>query len=122
MNKKICFAIFAILLFALPALAQPYIVADPQADADKFRIRFSTDNGVTWGAWAEGPPVDGGLKFSIAGVAPASYKGEAQAGATVELTDSTTGVTTTVEAWSDSAPFLLTVRPGNAPAKIKVLK
>jgi hypothetical protein len=114
--------ILAILFFAVPALAQPYITADPQTDATKYRIRFSTDGGVSWSPWTEGPPIDNALKFNIAGMQVADYKGEAQAGAVFEVTDTQTGQVTAVDEWSASSPFLLRVKRGNAPASLKVTK
>ena len=117
--KKL-FLIFAILLFVVPAMAQPYISADPQTDATKYRIRFSTDGGVSWSPWTEGPPVNNALMFNIAGMPVADYKGEAQAGAVFEVTDVQTGQVTAVDEWSASSPFLLKVKRGNAPAQLKV--
>lgn len=119
---KRLFIILAVLFFTVPALAQPYITANPQTDATKYRIRFSTDGGVSWSPWTEGPPIDNALKFNIAGMPVNDYKGEAQAGAVFELTDTQTGQVTAVDEWSASAPFLLKVKRGNAPAKLTVIK
>lgn len=119
--KKL-FLILVILVFAAMALAQPYITADPQTDASKYRIRFSTDGGATWSTWTEGPPVNNALMFDISGMPVNNYNGEAQAGSEWELTDMTGMITTTVDAWSASSPFLLKIKRGNAPAQLKVTK
>jgi hypothetical protein len=85
-------------------------------------MRLSADNGVTWGAWVEGNPVAGAMKFDIATTTPGAYKGEAQAGDNISVTDSTTGVVTTVFGWSASAPFLLNVKAGQKTINIKVIE
>jgi hypothetical protein len=118
--KKL-FLTVVILAVAALAIASPFIVADPQV-ATKYRMRLSADNGATWGAWVEGNPVAGGMKFDIATTPVGSYKGEAQAGDTISVTDSTTGVTTTVFGWSASAPFLLVVKAGQKTINIKVIE
>jgi hypothetical protein len=114
--------VFAIILFTVPVSAQPYITADPQTDASKYRIRFSTDGGVSWSPWTEGPPVNNVLLFNIAGMPVNDYRGEAQAGAVFEVTDTQTGQVTAVDEWSASSPFLLRVKRGNAPASLRVTK
>ena len=119
--KKL-FLILAVLVFAVPAMTQPYITADPQTDASKYRMRMKVKDSATWGDWVEAPPVDNRLLFDISGVPTNHYDGEAQAGAEWELTDMTGMITTTVYAWSASAPFLLKVKRGNAPAQLTVLK
>jgi hypothetical protein len=106
---------------ASAAIAAPFIVADPQS-ATKYRMRLSADNGTTWGAWVEGPPINGSLRFDIAGTPAGNYKGEAQAGGEVSVTDSVTGQVSTVFMWSASAPFLLTVRPGQTAVNIRVIE
>ena len=110
-----------VLILAAVALASPFITADPQT-ATKYRIRLSSDNGATWSAWTEGAPIAGAMRFDIAGTAPGSYSGEAQAGDNITLTDSTTGQVSTVFGWSASAPFLLTVRAGQRTVNIKVIE
>jgi hypothetical protein len=115
--KKL-FLILAILAFAVPAAAQPYVISEPQPDADAFRMRLSPD-GITWGDWVEGPPVNGGMKFSIQAVQRGTYAGEAQAIGTTELTDLQTGQVSQVQDYSPSAKFTLIRRPGNAPAVLK---
>ena len=110
-----------VMVIAAAALAAPFIVSDPQPEAQKFRMRLSADNGVTWGAWVEGVPVGNALRFDIAGTPKGTYLGEAQAGADVELTDSTTGQVSTVWQWSPSAPFVLKVRAGQKVANIRVV-
>ena len=119
--KKL-FLIVAILAVTALAIASPFIVADPQS-ATKYQMRLSADNGVTWGPWTEGAAVSGAMRFD-AGANPAGpYKGEAQAwGVTSSLTDSTTGVTTTVIGWSASAPFLLVVKAGQKTINIRVIE
>jgi hypothetical protein len=115
--------IFLLLLVCFSiAIAAPFIVADPQVDVTKYRMRLSADNGVTWGSWVEGDPVGNALKFDISGTPKGTYLGEAQAGANVELTDSTSGVVSTVWQWSASAPFVLKVRAGQKTANIKVIE
>jgi hypothetical protein len=118
------FSVFGLVLFVLAmaalAIAGPFIVADPQTDATKYRMRLSADNGTTWGSWVEGNPVSNALKFDIAGTPKGTYLGEAQAGGNIELTDSATGQVSTVWQWSASAPFLLKVRAGQKTANIKV--
>ena len=119
--KKLCVLIAVLVAFAGLALASPFIVADPQV-ATKYRMRLSADNGATWGAWTEGVPIAGAMKFDIASTTPGNYKGEAQAGDNITLTDSTTGQTSTVFGWSASAPFLLTVKAGQKTINIKVIE
>ena len=114
--------ILAILIFSSPAMAAPFIVADPQIDVTKYRMRLSADNGVSWGTWVEGNPVGNSLKFDISGTPKGTYLGEAQAAGNVELTDSTTGVVSTVWQWSASAPFVLKVRAGQKTTSIKVIE
>lgn len=112
--------VLAVLMVAGPALAAgPYIVSDPDPEATLYRMRLSSDGGVTWGPWTEGPPVGQALKFDLGGVARGTYKGEAQAGGNVEVTDSTSGQVSTVFQWSSSAPFSLRVTPGKSPIHIK---
>ena len=118
--KKL-FLTLAILAVAALAIASPFIVADPQT-ATKYRLRLSSDNGATWGAWVEGVPVTGAMKFDIAATPAGNYKGEAQAGDNISVTDSTTGVTTTVFGWSASAPFLLVVKAGQKTINIRVIE
>ena len=113
--------ILIILAVATVASAQPYITSDPQPDADAFRMRLSPD-GITWGDWVEGPPVNGGMKFSIQAVQRGTYAGEAQAIGTTELTDLQTGQISQVQDYSPSAKFTLIRRPGNAPAVLKTEK
>ena len=110
-----------VLVLAAVVLASPFIVSDPQT-ATKYRMRLSADNGATWGAWVEGAPIAGAMKFDIASTTPGNYKGEAQAGDNISVTDQTTGVTTTVFGWSASAPFLLTVRAGQRTINIRVIE
>ena len=119
-SLKTFLSIGLVLVLATLALAAPFIIADPQV-ASKYRMRLSADNGVTWGSWVEGNPVSGGMKFDIATTPVGSYKGEAQAGDTISVTDSTTGVTTSVFGWSASAPFLLVVKAGQKTVNIKVV-
>jgi hypothetical protein len=97
--------------------AEPFLISDPQTDATKFRIRFSTD-GTTWGAWSEGNPVNNAMRFDLGGITVGTYQGQAQAGASTSVTDPTSGVTTTVPLWSDSSPFVLRVPNKNKPSKI----
>ena len=118
--KKL-FLTLAILAVAAMAIASPFIVADPQT-ATKYRMRLSADNGATWSAWTEGAPIAGAMKFDIAGTVPGNYKGEAQAGDNITLTDSTTGQVSTVFSWSASAPFLLTVKAGQKTINIRVIE
>ena len=120
--KKLFVLIAVLVAFVGLALASPFIVADPQVDVTKYRMRLSADNGATWSAWTEGDPVNDALKFDIAGTPKGNYLGEAQAGANVEVTDSTTGNVSIVWQWSASAPFLLKVRAGQKTANIKVIE
>jgi streptogramin lyase len=120
MKKHLFIIALVLLAMAAVAVAAPFLVADPQ-EAAKYRIRLSADNGANWGAWVEGPPVNGALRFDIAGTPAGNYTGEAQAGGDVSVTDSTTGQVSTVFMWSTSAPFLLTVRPGQAVVNIRVI-
>ena len=118
--KKL-FLAATILAFAAAAIASPFIIADPQG-ATKYRMRLSADNGATWGAWVEGAPIAGAMKFDIASTTPGNYKGEAQAGDNITVTDSTTGQVSTVFSWSASAPFLLTVKAGQKTINIRVIE
>jgi hypothetical protein len=117
--KKL-FLTVAILAVSALAIASPFIVADPST-ATKYQLRLSSDNGVTWGAWVQGDPVSGALKFDIGSTAAGNYKGEVQAGGNVTVTDSTTGNVSTVFKWSASAPFLLVIQPGQTVVGIKVI-
>ena len=108
------------VMSALPAYPQPYIMSEPQTDASIYRLRLSTD-GTTWGPWFESPPVNNALKFSIADVPKGVYKGEAQAGATTTLKDEQSGVETFVTEWSQSGKFILNRKQGNAPTTLKVV-
>jgi len=110
--------IILILLIAAPAMADPFLVADPQS-AEWYAMRLSTDNGATWGAWTEGPPVEGALRFDLGGIPQGTYKGQARAGGNVTVTDEVTGEISTVWLWSDNAPFVLSVRSGSTPVKVK---
>jgi hypothetical protein len=119
---KTFLSIGLVLVLATLALATPFIVADPQS-ATKYQMRLSADNGVTWGPWTEGVAVSGAMKFDVGTNPAGNYKGEAQAwGVTTSLTDSVTGVTTTVIGWSASAPFLLTLKVGQKTVNIKVIE
>ena len=111
-----------ILAMAAVVLATPFLISDPQTDATKFRIRLSPDNGATWSAWVQGDPVEGAMKFDIGATPAGNYKGEAQAGGNVTVTDTTTGQTSTVFKWSASAPFGLTMAPGQTVIKIRVIE
>jgi hypothetical protein len=119
--KKLFVLIAITVAFTGLALATPFIVSDPQV-ATKYRMRLSSDNGATWGAWVEGAPIGGAMKFDIAGTPVGNYKGEAQAGDNISVTDSTTGQTSTVFSWSASAPFLLNVKAGQKTINIKVIE
>ena len=118
--KRLALAL-AILAMAVSVMASPFIVADPQS-ATKYQMRLSADNGATWSAWVQGDPVGGQMKFDIASTPAGSYKGEAQAGGNVTVTDSTTGNVSTVWMWSVSAPFLLNKLPGQKTINIKVIE
>ena len=120
---KIKFALigFMLLVCFTLAIASPFIVADPQT-ATRYRMRLSADSGATWGTWVEGNPVSGAMRFDIAGTAAGSYKGEAQAGGNVSVTDSTTGQVSTVWMWSATAPFLLNVAAGQTVVNIRVIE
>jgi hypothetical protein len=113
--------IIAILAVAALAIASPFITADPQS-ATKYQMRLSADNGATWSAWVQGDPVSGAMKFDIGTTPAGSYKGEAQAGGNVSVTDTTTGQVSTVFKWSASAPFSLTVVPGQTIIKIRIIE
>lgn len=117
---KVLITLAAILTIATMAFAQPFLVCDPQTDAIRFRIRTSID-GTTWATWTEGPPVNNAMRFDLGGTAPGTYQGQAQAGGEYEVTDITTGQVTSVETWSTSAPFFLTVRSGQVPAGLKTV-
>ncbi len=117
-----CFLIAAILVISYGlVVASPFVVADPQP-AEKYRIRLSADNGQTWGAWVEGFPISGAMRFDISGTPAGNYKGEAQAGATTTLTDSTSGIITTVFAWSTSSPFVLNVKTSQSVLNIRIIE
>src|SRR4030067_839606 len=103
MKKLIAIIFLSILLFTSLVLAEPFIVSNPQTDATKFRMRLSADNGVTWGPWSEGNPVSNAMKLELQPVTPGNYKGEAEAGGNVTVTDSTSNQTSTVFKWSDPA-------------------
>lgn len=113
--------IASILVIAATAMASPFIVADPNP-ATKYQMRLSADNGVTWTAWTQGDPVSGAMKFDIGATPAGNYKGEAQAGGNVSVTDTTTGQVSTVFKWSASAPFQLTVVPGQTIIKIRIIE
>lgn len=115
------FIILSILLFAATAMASPFVVADPSS-ATNYRLRLSTDNGVTWSAWAVGSAVSGAMKFDLSTTTPGNYKAEVQSGGEATVTDSTTGQVTTVVLWSASSPFLLKLTPGQKTVNIKVIE
>lgn len=117
---KTTFCALVFVLFAVVVFASPFLVADP-ATSTKYRMRLSADNGVTWGAWVEGNPVNGAMKFDVAGMTNGTYLGEAQAWGDVEVTDSTSGAITSVGSWSTSSPFVLKVR-GQKVVNIKVIE
>lgn len=114
-------AMFFVLAVSGLAFCQPYIACDPQPEASVFRVRLSLDNGVTWGEWVEGPPVNSSMRFDVKPVAKGLYKGEAQAGADITLTDSQTGVVTVAREWSAGAFFILHKKHGKAPTTLRVL-
>jgi hypothetical protein len=117
--NKVFIVIFMVLVLAGVALAGPFLVADTQPDATKYRIRLAVGTGP-WSSWVEGPPVSGAMRFDLGGTPAANYKGEAQAGATISVTDTTTGVVTSTDIWSPSAPFGLSVTTSSIPTGIKV--
>jgi len=104
----------AALLFLLVPLvfASPFLSSDPNPTHTSYQVRLSADNGVTWGAWVEGPPKDNHLWFDLGTTAPGPYKGEAQGFGTWEVTDGMTGTKSSEQTWSPSAPFLLKVPSG----------
>lgn len=115
------FIILSIVFIAASAVwADPFLVADPQTDATKYRIRLQVGNG-TWSSWSVGNPVNNAMRFDLAGTPAANYNGEAQAGATISVTDTTTGTTTSTDIWSVSAPFGLNVTTSSIPKVIKVV-
>lgn len=118
MNTKVWTLI--ILLIASTVYCEPFLVSDPQTDANKFRIRLSTD-GTTWGTWVEAPPASNAMRFDIGGTPVGNYQGQAQAGALISVTDSTSGVTTTSQQWSPSAPFVLRSSQPKAPVNTRVV-
>ena len=119
-SLKTFLSLCLVLVLVTAALAAPFIVADPQT-ATKYRMRLSADNGVTWGSWVEGNPVNGALRFDVSETPTGSYKGEAQAWGKVSITDSTSGQISTVFMWSPSAPFVLSVTPGMMIMNIRVV-
>lgn len=121
MKKLIAIIFLSILLFTSLVLAEPFIVSNPQTDATKFRMRLSADNGVTWGTWSEGNPVSNAMKFDLQPVTPGNYKGEAEAGGNVTVTDSTSNQTSTVFKWSDPAPFVLSIPSLTKPTGTKAV-
>ena len=112
--------VIVVLALASLAMAAPFIVADPQV-ATRYQMRLSSDGGTTWGPWVQGDPVSGAMRFDIGTTAAGNYRGEAQAGGNVSVTDTTTGNVSTVFKWSTSAPFQLTVVPGQTIINIKVI-
>jgi hypothetical protein len=94
--------------------------ADPEVAL--YRVRFSSDDGQTWGDWIESLPVNNALKHETTNMVRGVYKGEAAAGGYVELTDRTSKEVTTVFRWSDPAGFQLRVLPGKLPDKLKMKK
>jgi hypothetical protein len=118
MKKVLILSVLSLLLFNVGSVfSEPFLVSDPQTDANRFRMRLSTD-GTTWGAWVEGSPVNNALRFDLGPMAAGSYQGQAQAGFATSVTDSTTGQVSTVSTWSDSSPFVLRVPNKNKPTKI----
>lgn len=120
MKKLFVLAALSLLLCTQASVsADPFLVADPQTDASSYRMRLST-NGTTWGTWTQGPPVANAMRFDLGPITPGSYLGEAQAGAVVSVTDTTTGQTTTSQLWSASAPFGLSVPTIKTPTHVAV--
>jgi hypothetical protein len=113
--------IFLCLIFNQSNSHAQFLVSDPQTDATSFRIRLSADNGSTWGAWSVGPPVSNAMRFDMSTYPAGTFKGEAQAGLTTSVTDTTTGVTTTSTAWSASSPFGLRTPSKVSPKAIRVI-
>lgn len=118
--KKLFVLLVVMVAMVGLAFAQPFLTADPQTDATKYRMRLSTDAGATWGSWVEGPANNNALWFDLSPVPPANYQGQAQAGAIYEVTDTQTGQTTSVDTWSSSAPFALSVRSSSPPTGVRV--
>jgi hypothetical protein len=114
-------AVFLCLIFNQSNSHAQFLVSDPQTDATSFRIRLSADNGATWGAWSVGPPVSNAMRFDLSGYSAGTYQGQAQAGLTTSVTDTTTGVTTTSTAWSASSPFGLRTPSKVSPKAIRVI-
>jgi len=118
--KTLSFLSAAFLLWLVPLVfASPFLSSDPNPTHTEYQVRLSADNGATWGSWAEAPPRDAHLWFDLGTVAPGNYKGEAQGFGTWEVTDGLTGEKSSVQTWSPSAPFLLSVPPG---VKVKIEK
>ena len=117
--SKVFITLVMVFVLASVAFAEPFLVADPQTDATKYRIRLAVGTGP-WSSWVEGPPVNSALRFDLGGTPAANYKGEAQAGATISVTDTTTGVVTSTDMWSPSAPFGLNVTTSSTPRGIRV--
>jgi hypothetical protein len=122
MRKVFVLAALSLLLFNVGSVfADPFLVCDPQTDANKFRIQLSADNGSTWGNWVEGPPVSNAMRFDLSGTGAGTYQGRAQAGALVSVTDSTSGQTTNSQQWSASSPFVLRSSLPAVPKNTKVV-
>lgn len=120
MKRSTIAVLFALLFFASLAFAQPYIISDPDPSATAYRMRLSTD-GTTWGTWTQAPPVNSAMRFDLKPLPGGNYQGQAQAEGTYTVTDSTTGQTSTVKGWSNSAPFLLGIPTFKVPTNTRVV-
>lgn len=120
--KRLMMAIGVLLLLSSLAFSEPFLVCDPQPEAIKYRIRLSADAGTTWGPFVEGPPVNSAMRFDLNNTPVGNYTGEAQAAGSYEVTDSISGQISSIEYWSAPAPFVLKVKPGKTPEKVKTTK
>lgn len=103
-----------VMTFAMSAAAAPFIVADPQEDADSFNIRYN--DGSTEPAGLQ--VLTGGLvrlKHDIGSLTPGTYTVEVQACASDAITfTGDSGIPVTVSGCSSWAgPYHLEKRPLN---------
>ena len=122
MKKLFVIILFMLVFISNLCLASPFIVCNPDDTVYKYRVRLSSDNGTTWTEWVESNPLNNAMHYDIGALTPGTYKGEAQAGGLYELTDSADGAITSVMYWSESAFFILKIKPSGKPTILKIEK
>jgi hypothetical protein len=110
--KKAFLVLLAIFFTASIACAKPFLTCDPQAGITKYKIETPIQAGIVahWEIVVDAEP-DGSLKWDLQNWphGKGTFTGNLYAGGDWQVTDSTTGIVTTVFDYSIPSAFAIKV-------------